>query len=69
MQSLLQVVGSPIVMMAALGVGMATFESSAWAQRGRDDSAAFGWTSDYSSAKAMAKKTGKPLMVVFRCIP
>jgi hypothetical protein len=27
------------------------------------------WHSDYVAAKALAKKTGKPLMVVFRCEP
>ena len=28
-----------------------------------------GWLADYSEAKAVAKKAGKPLMVVFRCVP
>ena len=28
-----------------------------------------GWLDDLSSAKALAQKTGKPLMVVFRCDP
>ena len=27
------------------------------------------WHSDYIAAKALAKKTGKPMMVVFRCEP
>lgn len=28
-----------------------------------------GWLNDLASAKALAQKTGKPLMVVFRCDP
>jgi hypothetical protein len=28
-----------------------------------------GWLSDLTAAKALAQKTGKPLMVVFRCDP
>jgi hypothetical protein len=28
-----------------------------------------GWLSDLNSAKAQAVKTGKPMMVVFRCDP
>ena len=28
-----------------------------------------GWHTDYATAKAEAKKTGKPLMLVFRCDP
>lgn len=30
---------------------------------------ATGWHTDYASAKAEAKRTGKPLFVVFRCEP
>lgn len=28
-----------------------------------------GWTSDYDQARIDAKKTNRPLMVVFRCVP
>lgn len=31
--------------------------------------ARFGWMTDYNQAKAAARKSGKPLMVVFRCEP
>jgi hypothetical protein len=34
-----------------------------------ESGAAFGWRGDYRAAKAEAKKSGKPLMVVFRCVP
>jgi hypothetical protein len=28
-----------------------------------------GWLSDFASARAQALKTGKPMMIVFRCDP
>ncbi len=28
-----------------------------------------GWHTDYATAKAEAKRSGKPIMVVFRCEP
>jgi hypothetical protein len=31
--------------------------------------AALGWRKDYAAARAEAKRTGKPLFVVFRCQP
>ena len=33
------------------------------------DAAKFGWRTDYAVAKAEAKRTGKPMLVVFRCEP
>ena len=27
------------------------------------------WFNDYNTARAETKRTGKPLMVVFRCVP
>lgn len=40
-------------------------------RRGRLGSGAsrYGWRQSYSQAKAEAKKTGKPIMLVFRCVP
>lgn len=35
----------------------------------RIDPARFGWYSDYSAAKAEARRTGKPIFLVFRCEP
>lgn len=29
----------------------------------------YGWHTDYASARAEARRTSKPLMVVFRCEP
>jgi hypothetical protein len=45
-------------------------DSLAMAHSPRDDrSKEFGWLASYSQGKALAKKTGKPMMVVFRCVP
>lgn len=35
----------------------------------KPDAAKFGWYSDYGAAKAEAKRTGKPIFLVFRCEP
>ena len=52
-------------------VGCALFASSATAQNSAASKIApeKGWLSDWSSAKAQAQQTGKPLMVIFRCDP
>ena len=34
-----------------------------------DPAARFGWLPSRSAGKAEAKKTGKPMMVVLRCVP
>jgi hypothetical protein len=33
------------------------------------DPTKFGWHTDYATARAEARKTGKPIMLVFRCEP
>jgi hypothetical protein len=35
----------------------------------KPDPKQYGWFTDYAAAKAEAKKTSKPMMVVFRCEP
>ena len=40
------------------------------AQGRRDqDAAKYGWVPSLTEGKAQAKKSGKPLMVVLRCVP
>ncbi len=39
------------------------------AQQGNHQATRFGWMTDYQAARTLARKTGKPLMVVFRCVP
>jgi hypothetical protein len=54
----------------ALGMlGLA--ESPAFAQRGLAPADAFrnGWLGDYRQARELAARTGKPIMLYFRCVP
>lgn len=37
--------------------------------RGTELAAGHGWLHDYRQAKRVARRTGKPLMVAFRCVP
>jgi hypothetical protein len=43
--------------------------AAAAAQPRKLDPAKFGWHTDYEAAKAEARKTGKPIFLVFRCEP
>jgi hypothetical protein len=36
---------------------------------GADPAAENGWLSSFDEARAQARQTGKPLMVVLRCVP
>jgi hypothetical protein len=60
------------VVILALGA-MALSDSPARAQRRAprrgDPSARYGWTFSLAEGKAQARKSGKPLMVVLRCVP
>jgi hypothetical protein len=39
------------------------------AQPRKLDPAKYGWHADYAAARAEAKRTGKPIFLVFRCEP
>lgn len=58
----------------ALGLAV-MFESSAVAQKkgksggGEAEAAKHGWLFSLAQGKTLAEKTGKPLMVVMRCVP
>lgn len=52
---------------AACAVFLTT--TSASAAPPKPDPAKFGWFTDYNAAKAEAKRTGKPIFLVFRCEP
>ncbi len=47
------------------------YPATASAQKGkfRDDAERFGWTEDLPAAMKEAKRTGKPVIVILRCIP
>ena len=57
--------------MHRLFAACAVFLTTASAQPAppKPDPAKFGWFTDYSAAKAEAKRTGKPIFLVFRCEP
>ena len=57
-----------IVVWAALGC-MALAHVPVMAQRGGEQAGKYGWLFSLSEGKALARKTGKPLMVVLRCVP
>jgi hypothetical protein len=50
-----------LVLLAAPGLSVA--------QPRKLDPAKHGWHSDYAEARAEAKRTGKPIFLVFRCEP
>jgi hypothetical protein len=53
----------------ALGI-VALTHASLLAQPRRDQPAgAYGWLFDLEEGKALARQSGKPLMVVVRCVP
>ena len=62
---------SRVVVALALA-GVALTETAAWAQRGRVgemEAARKGWIFNLGTGQQLARKTGKPLMVVIRCVP
>lgn len=42
---------------------------SAQKRKFRDDAVRYGWTEDLPAAMKEAKQTGKPVVVILRCIP
>jgi hypothetical protein len=58
----------PWLLCLALG-SLLVAADSASAQGKKKAGRRSGWLTDYESAKVLARKTGKPLMVVFRCEP
>jgi len=43
--------------------------ADARAQARKLDPTKFGWHTDYAAARAEARRTGKPIFLVFRCEP
>ena len=54
-------------MIGLIGVGLLGLGSASG--QGGKSAAKNGWHASLDTAKALARKTGKPLMVVFRCEP
>ena len=63
---------SPVAVVLVLA-GVVLADSSALAQRGRrfggQDAGRNGWLSSLRAGRELAQQTGKPLMVVLRCVP
>jgi hypothetical protein len=63
---------SVLVALLALA-GVVLGDAPAWGQRGRGSSeqaaARNGWLFNLEGGKRLARQTGKPLMVVIRCVP
>jgi hypothetical protein len=61
---------SKVSMGWVVGVAVMLTATLAFAQRGRGPvPARQGWLSDYAQARDLARQTGKPMMLVFRCVP
>ncbi len=62
-----------LVLAVGLCVLLQSSMASAQGRRGRRfqdrDAIANGWQFDYEAAKEAARRSKKPLMVVFRCVP
>lgn len=52
-----------------MAISAALITSAVSAQRVDRQAAQFGWQSNYQQARESARKSDKPLMVVFRCEP
>lgn len=53
-----------VVVLASLLVASGTSSAAP-----KPEPAKFGWHTDYAAAKTEAKRTGKPIFLVFRCEP
>ena len=61
---------SLVAVVALAGVALADTEVLAQrGRRGEQDGGRHGWLPSLSEGKRQASRTGKPLMVVLRCVP
>ena len=51
------------------GLALLLLPASAAAAPPKYDPAKYGWHSDFATATAEARRTGKPIFLVFRCEP
>jgi hypothetical protein len=54
---------------ALAGLTLLLLPGAAEAQPRKLEPARLGWHTDYDAAKAEARRTGKPIFLVFRCEP
>jgi hypothetical protein len=55
--------------MRVASIALLVLSGAANAAPPKPDPAKFGWHTDYAAAKAEARRTGKPILLVFRCEP
>jgi hypothetical protein len=55
--------------LTALALALALVPQAAFAQKLKADLSRNGWHTDYASGLREAKRTGKPILLVFRCDP
>jgi hypothetical protein len=51
------------------GLALVLLPASTVAAPPKFDAAKYGWHTDFTAATAEAKRTGKPIFLVFRCEP
>ncbi len=56
-------------LLALLVLGGLASPVAAQRQRLSPQAARYGWSGDYQQARELARKTGKPIFLVFRCVP
>lgn len=54
---------------ALAGLALLLLPGVTAAQSRKAEPARYGWHTDYPSARAEARRTGKPIFLVFRCEP
>lgn len=54
---------------ALAGIALLVIPAAADARGPALNVAKYGWHTDYAEARAEARKTGKPIFLVFRCEP
>ena len=60
---------SEIPMHRVLAVSVLLVAAGSASAAPKIEPAKYGWHTDYAAARAEAKRTGKPMMLVFRCEP
>ncbi len=57
------------VLLVGLALAAPSFSPTPVHTQLRSDATANNWHSNYDEARATARRTNKPMMVVFRCVP
>lgn len=58
-----------ILLLGIIGLTVSPPALAQFGVRWQREAREFGWLTNYQDAKDEAKKAGKPIMLVFRCVP